>query len=187
MEEDVKMQLELTEDGMKDTISHFVSELGRIRAGKADVNMLNGILVDYYGTNTPLSQVANVNTPDAKMLVVQPWEKSMIVPIEKAIMKANIGINPQNDGEIIRLAVPPLTEERRINLVKQVKTEGENGKVSIRSSRKEANDEFKKMKKDGLSEDMEKDAQAAVQNLTNNFIKQIDDLVIIKEKDIMTI
>ncbi|MEA3444778.1 MAG: ribosome recycling factor, partial [Bacteroidota bacterium] len=135
----------------------------------------------------PLNQVANIGTPDPKMIVVQPWEKSMVEPIEKAIMKANIGINPQNNGEIIRLAVPPLTEERRIELVKQVKSEGENTKVSVRNSRRDANDELKKMKNDGLSEDLERDAEAEVQNLTNSFIKKVEELVTEKEKDIMTI
>ena len=187
MEEEVKMQLEFTTENMKNSVTHLVSELARIRAGKANVNMLDGILVEYYGSNTPLSQVANINTPDPKMVVVQPWEKSMIEPIEKAIQKANIGINPQNDGEIIRLAVPPLTEERRLELVKQVKSEGENTKIGIRNARREANDEFKKMQKDGLSEDMQKDAEGEVQNLTNTYIKKVEDLVDAKEKDIMTI
>ena len=187
MEEDFNMQLELTEESMKNSLTHLAAELAKIRAGKASVNMLDGIFVDYYGANTPLNQVANVNTPDPKMVVVQPWEKTMIDPIEKAILKANIGITPQNDGEIIRLAVPPLTEERRRELVKQVKNEGENSKISIRNSRREANDEFKKMQKDGLSEDIAKDGEATVQDLTNSFIKKVDELVAAKEKDIMTI
>ncbi|MCF8371068.1 MAG: ribosome recycling factor [Bacteroidales bacterium] len=187
MEEEVKMQLEFTNESMNNAISHLVAELARIRAGKANVSMLDGIFIDYYGANTPLSQVANINTPDPKMIVIQPWEKSIIGTIEKAIQKANIGINPQNDGEIIRLAVPPLTEERRRDLVKQVKNEGEHTKVSIRNSRREANDEFKTMKKEGLSEDMEKDAEAQVQALTDKYITKVDELVAIKEKDIMTI
>ena len=187
MDEEIKMQLELTEEGMQNSLTHLNNELVKIRAGKASVHMLDGIYVDYYGSNTPLNQVANVNTPDPKMVVVQPWEKAMIEPIEKAIMKANIGINPTNDGEIIRLNIPPLTEERRISLVKQVKNEGENSKISIRNIRREANDEFKDMKKNGLSEDLEKDAEGTVQNLTNKFIKLIDDIIEEKEKDIMTI
>lgn len=187
MDEEIKMQLELTEESMQNSLTHLNNELVKIRAGKASVHMLDGIYVDYYGSNTPLNQVANVNTPDPKMVVVQPWEKAMIEPIEKAIMKANIGINPTNDGEIIRLNIPPLTEERRISLVKQVKNEGENSKISIRNIRREANDEFKDMKKNGLSEDMEKDAEGTVQNLTNKFIKLIDEIIEEKEKDIMTI
>lgn len=187
MEEEVKMQLELADESMKNAIIHLVAELARIRAGKANASMLDGIIVDYYGIMTPLSQVANINTPDPKMIVIQPWEKSMIEPIEKAIQKANIGINPQNNGETIRLAIPPLTEERRLDLVKQAKNEGENTKVSVRNTRRDANDEFKQMKKDGLSEDTAKDAEAQVQNLTNKYINQIDELVVAKEKDIMTI
>ena len=149
--------------------------------------MLDGIFVDYYGANTALSQVANINTPDDRMVVVQPWEKSMIAPIEKAILKANVGVTPVNDGELIRLNVPPLTEERRRDLVKQVKGEGENSKVSVRNIRRDANDELKKMKKDGLDEDVEKTAEAEVQKMTDAFIKKVDELIISKEAEIMTI
>jgi len=187
MYEEIKMQLELTEESMQNSIEHLKNELLKIRAGKANIHMLDGIFVDYYGTNTPLNQVSNINTPDPKMVVVQPWEKAMIEPIEKAIMKANIGINPMNDGELIRLQIPPLTEERRLSLVKQVKTEGENSKISIRNARRDSNEEFKNMKKEGLSEDLEKDAEASVQELTNKYIRIIDEIIAEKEKDIMTI
>lgn len=187
MDEEVRMQLELTEESMHMAITHLNAELLKIRAGKANIHMLDGIFVDYYGSSTPLSQVANINTPDPRLIIIQPWEKSMIDPIEKAILKANIGINPTDDGEMIRLNVPPLTEERRLSLVKQVKNEGENSKISIRSARRDANEEFKTMKKNGLSEDDEKIAEATVQDMTNKFIKKVDDIIADKEKDIMTI
>ena len=187
MDEEVKMQLELAEDSMKSAIEHLKNQLVKIRAGKANVHILDGIMVDYYGTNTPLNQVSNINTPDPKMITIQPWEKSLIEAIDKAIMKANIGITPVNDGEMIRLSIPPLTEERRINLVKQVKNEGENTKISVRNTRRDANDEFKIMKKNGLSEDMEKDAEASIQKLTDKYMKIIDEIVSEKEDDIITV
>ncbi len=187
MEEEVKMQLELADDSMKNAIDHLKKQLVKIRAGKANVHILDGIMVDYYGTNTPLNQVSNINTPDPKMITIQPWEKSLIEIIDKAIMKANIGITPVNDGEMIRLNIPPLTEERRINLVKQVKSEGENTRISVRSTRRDANEEFKTMKKNGLSEDMEKDAEASIQKLTDKYMKIIDEIVSEKENDIMTV
>jgi ribosome recycling factor len=187
MEEEVMMQLEITRESMKGAISHLTAEQIKIRAGKANVHILDGITIDYYGAMSPLSQVASINTPDPKMIVIQPWEKNMIDPIEKAIMKANVGITPMNDGEMIRLVFPPLTEERRRDLVKQVKNQGETAKVSIRNARRDANEEFKKMKKEGLAEDLEKKAEAEVQKLTDDFIRKIDELVSQKEKEIMTI
>ena len=187
MEEEVSFYLEETEEKMQESIQHLQQALSKIRAGKASPAMLDGIMVDYYGTNTPLSQVSNINTPDAKSILVQPWEKNMLHPIEKAIMAANIGLTPANNGEVIHINVPPLTEERRHLLVKQAKGEGEDTKIGIRNTRKWANDEFKKLQKDGLSEDAEKDAMDEVQKLTDTYTKKIDDLIILKEKDILTI
>jgi ribosome recycling factor len=187
MTEEVKFTLSLAEDQMKKTISHAQRELLKIRAGKANPNMLDSILVDYYGAETPLNQVANVTTPDAQTLSIQPWEKTMIEPIERAIMEAHLGLNPQNDGALIRINIPPLTEERRMDLVKQAKNESENCKISIRNSRKEANDEIKKLSKDGLAEDAVKDAEADIQDLTNKYIKIMDDHMEIKEKEITTV
>ncbi len=187
MEEEVQLIHDMTEEKMEKAISHLETELNRIRAGKANVHILDGIVVDYYGTMTPLNQVSNVSTPDAKTIAIQPWEKNMIDPIEKAIMQANIGINPINNGELIRLNIPPLTEERRLALVKQVKNEGENARVSIRNSRREANDEYKHMQKDGLAEDMAKKAEDKIQVLTDKYVERIEKIVEEKEKDILTI
>jgi len=187
MEEEVQLNIELATENMQGALKHLVSELTKIRAGKADARMLDGIFVDYYGNNTPLSQVCNIHTPDPRQIVIQPWEKAMIEPIEKAIQKANIGLNPINNGELIRLNIPALTEERRKQLVKQVKIEGENTKISIRNYRRDTNDEVKKLKNSGLSEDLAKDAEIEVQKITNDFIGKIDELIVKKEKDIMTI
>lgn len=187
MTEEVNMYLDDAREKMEKAIEHLENELMSIRAGKADPNILNGIFVDYYGTNTPLQQVSNINTPDARTIAIQAWEKNMIDVIEKAIMAANIGLTPVNNGELIRLNIPPLTEERRKELVKSVKAEGENAKISIRSIRKDTNDEIKKLEKDGLSEDMAKDAEAEVQKLTDDFSKKIDEVVDTKEKDVLTV
>ncbi|NOR74500.1 MAG: ribosome recycling factor [Draconibacterium sp.] len=187
MQEEVDFVLEHTEEKMSGAITHLEKELLHIRAGKASPSMLDGLTVDYYGSMTPLSQVSNVSTPDARTIAIQPWEKGLISVIEKAIMNANLGFNPDNNGEIIRINIPVLTEERRKDLVKQVYQEGETAKISVRTARKEANDGLKKLQKDGLSEDLEKDAEATVQKLTDNFGNNIDDLVKTKEKDIMTI
>lgn len=187
MKEEIELIMEETQEKMESAISHLEIELSKLRAGKATPALLDGISVDYYGVNTPLSQVSNVNTPDPKSIIVQPWEKNMLEPIEKAIMAANIGLTPMNNGEIIRINVPPLTEERRIQLVKMVKTEGENAKISVRNSRKWANDELKKLLKEGLSEDLEKDAENNVQEHTNEFSKKVDEIVEAKEEDIMTV
>ncbi len=187
MTEEVNMYLDDAREKMEKAIEHLKNELMSIRAGKADPNILNGIFVDYYGTNTPLEQVSNINTPDARTIAIQAWEKNMISVIEKAIMAANIGLTPVNNGELIRLNVPPLTEERRKELVKNVKAEGENAKVSIRSIRKDTNDEIKKLEKEGLSEDMAKDAEAEVQKLTDNFSKKVDEIVEAKEQDVLTV
>lgn len=187
MSELIKKQLNDAKALMEKAIDHTDSELSKIRAGKASPAMLDGIMVDYYGSPTPLSQVGNVNTPDARTIVIQPWEKSLLNPIEKAIKEANLGINPQNDGVIIRIAVPPLTEERRRDLVKKVKGEAENGKVAIRNIRKDTNEKIKKLKSEGVSEDDIKTGEGEVQKLTDSYIVKVDKLAEIKEKDIMTV
>jgi len=187
MNEDIKMVLEMTKDSMDKAVSHLDDTLAHIRAGKADIRTIDGVSVDYYGSQTPLEQVSNISTPDARTIKIQPWEKNMIEPIEKAIMYANLGLNPSNNGEAILINIPPLTEERRVDLVKQAKGEGENAKVSLRNTRKDAIDQFKQMKKDGLSEDLEKDAEAETQSLTDDFSKKIDELIKKKEVDIMTL
>lgn len=187
MNEEVEFLLEMTREKMEKAISHLETELSRIRAGKANPHILDGVEVEYYGTMTPLTQVSNISTPDAKTIAIQPWEKNMIDPIEKAILAANIGLTPANNGELIRLNIPPLTEERRLQLVKQVKNEGENAKVSVRSSRREANEELKTLQKDGLPEDMVKRAEIDVQDMTNEYTEKVDRIVESKDKDIMTV
>lgn len=183
----IKKQLNDAKVNMEKAIEFCDNELIKIRAGKAMPTMLDGIFVDYYGTPTALNQIAAVNTPDARTLVVQPWEKTMLIPIERAIMEANIGLNPQNDGAIIRLNVPPLTEERRRDLVKKVKEEAEKGRVAVRNIRKEANEKIKRSKGDGISDDEIKIGEAEVQKLTDGNILRIDKLMELKEKDIMTV
>ena len=187
MSEEIDILFEEAEEKMGNSISHLERELIKVRAGKANPQMLDSVKVDYYGTMTPLTQVSNINTPDPKSIVVQPWDKSMLGPIEKAIMAANLGFNPQNDGTIIRIVVPPLTEERRKDLVKKAKTEGENTKISIRNIRRDVLDTAKKLEKDGVPEDIVKRFETQVQDLTNKFISQIDSLIEAKESDIMTI
>ncbi|MFW5755672.1 MAG: ribosome recycling factor [Tangfeifania sp.] len=187
MQEEVDFVIEHCKEKMDAAIKHLEKELTHIRAGKASPSMLDGVQVEYYGTMTPLSQVSNVSTPDARTIAVQPWEKGLIPVIEKSILAANLGFNPDNNGELIRINIPALTEERRRQLVKQVSQEGETAKVSIRTARKDANDSLKKLLKEGLSEDMEKDAEEEVQKMTDNYGKKIDSLVEAKEKDIMTI
>ncbi len=187
MNEEVQMVYEMAKENMEKAIEHLDNELMRIRAGKANVHILDGILVDYYGTPTPLNQVSNISTPDAKTIMIQPWEKSMIEPIEKALMVSNVGITPGNTGEVMRLVVPQLTEERRVDLVKQVKNEGENARVSVRNARREANDEYKSMQKDGLSEDETKTAEDDIQKLTDEFTEKVEKIVEAKDQDIMTI
>ena len=187
MNEEVKMYLDEAKELMQNAITHLENELAKVRAGRANPKILNDVLVDYYGSPTPLSQVANITAPDPRTIAVQPWEKSMLAPIQKAIMVANLGFNPDNNGEIVRINVPPLTEERRKELVKQTKGIGENAKVSIRNARRDSIDEFKKMVKDGLPEDVAKDAENEVQKLTDQFNKKVDEMLALKEKDIMTI
>jgi len=187
MSEGSTQVMQVATEGMKKAISHLEAELSKIRAGKATPQIVDGIFVDYYGSATPLAQVANITVPDARTLSLQPWEKNMLGPIEKAIIAANIGLNPQNDGNFIRLFLPPLTEERRKELVKRVNVEGEQSKVSIRSVRREAIEQIKKLQKDGLSEDEAKDAEAAVQAITDKHIALTDTHLKDKERDIMTI
>lgn len=169
------------------TISHYETELTKIRAGKATPAMLQSVMVDYYGSPTPLQQVANVGTMDAKTITVQPWEKSLLDEIMKGIINANLGFAPQSNGESILISVPPLTEERRRELAKKAKAEAENAKVSVRSHRKDALDMIKSLKDEGLSEDMTKDAENEIQNITNKYSARIDEILAAKEKDIMTI
>jgi ribosome recycling factor len=187
MNEEVDFLLEVTEEKMSQAIGHLEKALIKIRAGKASPTMLNGVFVDYYGNNTSLTQVANVGTSDARTLVIQPWEKNMIPVIEKAIMAANLGFNPDNNGEIIRINIPMLTEERRASLVKQVKHEGEETKISLRTARREAIEDLKKMQKSGLSEDIEKTTEEKVQKLIDKFYSKVEQMLAAKEKDIMTI
>ncbi|MFM9945780.1 MAG: ribosome recycling factor [Bacteroidia bacterium] len=184
---DLKEIATYTREHMDKSIEHLRIEFSRLRAGKAMPSVLDGVMVEYYGSFVPLNQIANVNTPDARTIVVQPWEKTMIPVIEKAIMAANLGLNPQNDGVIIMIAVPPLTEERRMGLVKQAKAEAENSKISIRNIRKDSIEKIKKLQKEGLSEDEAKDGEADIQKLVDAFIKKVDELVVEKEKDIMTV
>lgn len=187
MSEEVQMALDEAKEQMTQAIQHLESELQKIRAGKAHPNMLDGVKVDYYGSMTPLKQVANVSTPDARTITVQAWEKNMLDPIGTAITNANLGLNPQSNGEVIIINVPPLTEERRRDLTKRVRAEGEHAKVSIRNARKDANDMIKDAGKEGLSEDEVKTAEAKVQELTDRFSSKVDDTLKVKEEDIMTV
>src|SRR5688572_19626692 len=174
MSDELNIITELAQEGMDKAISHLETELVKVRAGKANPNLLDGIVVDYYGSPTPIGQVGNISAIDARTLTIQPWEKNMLQPIERSIIAANIGINPQNDGNMIRLFLPPLTEERRKELVKRSNSEGEQSKVAIRSIRRDAIEDIKKLQKDGLSEDAAKDAEKDIQNLTDKFIALVE-------------
>ncbi len=185
--EDSSLLISDTESAMKKAINHLEGELGKIRAGKATPQMFDGITVDYYGSPTPLAQIGNISVMDARTITIQPWEKNMIQPIERAIMQANMGVTPQNDGAIIRIFLPPLTEERRKEFVKRANGEGENGKITVRSIRRDAIEKIKKMQKDGLSEDAAKDSEAAIQDLTDRFISLVDKHLAAKEKEIMVV
>ena len=184
---EVKEILGKAEEKMEEAVLYLEEALAHIRAGKANVKILDGIRVDSYGSMVPLNQVAAINTPDARTIAIKPWDKSMFRPIEKAIMDSNVGITPENNGEIIRLGIPPLTEERRKQLAKQCGKEGEQAKVSIRNTRREIIEKLKKSIKEGLSEDLEKDAEAAMQKMHDKFIKKVDELLAAKEKEIMTV
>jgi ribosome recycling factor len=185
--EELEMVKEEAGEHMKRSVDHLEMELVKVRAGRANVNMLEGVKVNYYGAPTPINQVANISTPDARFITIQPWEKNILGEIEKAILAANIGLTPQNNGEMVRLNLPPMTEERRRELVKSVKHLGENAKVTIRNARKEANDHVKKLQKDGLSEDIAKDAEDDVQKMTDSYIAEVDKHLERKEKEIMTV
>lgn len=187
MTEDIKFIIDSVKEDMSASVAHLEKEFLNIRAGKASPAMLGSVFVDYYGSQTPLSQVANVATPDARTITVTPWEKNMIHTIEKAIMVANIGFNPMNNGESVIINVPPLTEERRKDLVKQAKHEAEEAKIGVRNHRKEANDEIKKLEKSGTSEDICKDAEEQVQKLTDLYIKKIEEHLVHKEAEIMKV
>lgn len=184
---DVKETLGLAEEKMEEAVMYLEEALAHIRAGKANVKILDGIRVDSYGSLVPLNQVAAVNAPDARSITIKPWDKSMFRPIEKAIIDSNVGITPENNGEIIRLGIPPLTEERRKQLVKQCGKEAEQAKVSVRNTRREIIEKLKKGIKDGLSEDLEKDAETDMQKMHDKFIKKVDELYAAKEKEIMTV
>lgn len=187
MQEEIELYLDECKEKMGKATDHLAGALTHIRAGKANTKLLDGLMVDYYGSSTPLAQVANLSTPDAKTIAIQPWEKSLISEIEKTIINSNLGFNPDNNGEMIRINVPALTEERRISLTKQVKQEGEDAKIALRNIRRDIIDTFKQMKKDGLSEDLEKDAEAKVQNITDKYSKIVDALIAEKENEIMTV
>jgi ribosome recycling factor len=182
--EEIEFILESAKESMFNATKHLEKELLNIRAGKANPIMLSNIMIDYYGSQTPLSQVANISTPDSRTLNIQPWEKGLMGDIEKAILIANIGFTPMNNGDSIIINIPPMTEERRIQLVKIAKNESENAKVSIRSSRKEANDDVKKSE---ISDDMKKNLESDIQTLTDSFIKKTDDMFLNKEKEILTV
>lgn len=187
MADDVSHIVVSAEENMKKAISHLETELIKVRAGKAHPQILDGIVVDYYGSPTPIGQVGNINVMDARTLSIQPWEKNMLQPIERAIIAANIGINPQNDGSQIRLFLPPLTEERRRELVKKCQVEGEHSRVAIRNIRRDAIEHIKRLQKNGLSEDIAKDAETNVQNITDRFITTVDKHLTSKEKEIMSV
>lgn len=185
--EEINLMMDMTRESMEQAIAHLEKELAKVRTGKASPNMIADLLVEYYGSPTRLSQVANIASADTRTLTIQPWEKSMIRPIENAIFEANLGVTPQNDGELIRLSFPPLTEERRREMVKKAKTYGEDSKVGIRSARRDAMEEIKKAVKNGFAEDAGKGKEAYVQDLTNKFSDKVDNLLAAKEKEIMSI
>ncbi|MCF8274177.1 MAG: ribosome recycling factor [Flavobacteriaceae bacterium] len=185
MNEDIQFILDSAKESMDNALKHLEKQLANIRAGKASPAMLGSVMVNYYGSQTPLSQVSNVNTPDGRTITVQPWERSMLQEIEKGIMIANLGFNPMNNGETIIINVPPLTEERRRDLAKQAKAEAEDAKIGVRSARKDANNDIKKA--DDVSEDLKKNAEIDIQHLTDKYVKKIDDILELKEREIMTV
>jgi ribosome recycling factor len=187
MSDELNIIQESVQENMDRAISHLETELVKVRAGKANPNLVDGIVVDYYGSPTPISQVGNISVADARTLTIQPWERNMLQPIERAIIAANIGINPQNDGNMIRLFMPPLTEERRKELVKKAQGEGEHSKVAIRNLRRDAMEQVKKLQKNGLSEDVCKDAEKNIQETTDRYIALVDKHLAAKEKEIMTV
>jgi len=184
MEEEISFIIDSTKEAMDNAFAHLIKKFINIRAGKATPSMVGGVMVDYYGSPTPITQVANVSTPDGMTITIQPWEKSLIPEIEKGIHAANLGFNPMNNGESVIINVPPLTEERRIDLAKQAKAEAEDTKVGVRNDRKSANSEIKKL---DISEDLKKNLEIDVQEMTDNHIKRIDEILVVKEKEIMTV
>ena len=187
MPDDLNSIIDHAEESMNKAIGHLEVELVKVRAGKAHPNIVDGLVVDYYGTPTPINQVGNISVADARTLTIQPWEKNMLQPIERSIIAANIGITPQNDGNMIRLFMPPLTEERRKELVKKAQVEGEHSKVAIRSIRRDSMEHIKRLQKNGLSEDVCKDAEKQVQDITDKYIALVDKHLVAKEKEIMTV
>lgn len=185
--EEIEFYLEEAQELMGKAVNHTIAEFGKIRAGKAMPSMLDGLMVEYYGAPTPINQVATINTPDARTIAIKPWEKSIIQDIERAIINSDLGLNPQNDGEMVRINIPPLTEERRGQLVKHARNEAENGRISVRNDRKQIMDQLKQLLKEHVSEDEVKRAEDKVQELTDSFIKKIDDLLKAKEEEIMTV
>jgi ribosome recycling factor len=187
MTEEINFIIDTAKESMQGSIAHLEKEFTNIRAGKASPAMLGSVFVEYYGAQTPLSQVSNVSVPDARTITISPYEKKMLQPIEKAIMVANLGFNPMNNGDMIIISVPPLTEERRRDLAKQAKVEAEDAKIGIRNARKDANTDIKKEEKNGTSEDVCKKAEEDVQKLTDNYIKKIDEILVLKEAEIMKV
>lgn len=187
MQEEIDFLFDATKDDMDRALSHMEKALVKIRAGRANPSMLQGVMVEYYGSPTPLQQVSNVNTPDARTISIQPWEKTLIPEVEKAILNAGLGFNPMNNGESVIISVPPLTEERRRDLAKLAKVECESAKVGVRAARKSAMDELKKLGNDGLSEDLQKDYEGDIQKMTDDYIAKCDALYVKKEQDIMTV
>jgi ribosome recycling factor len=185
--QDIKPYLTHAEDNMEAAVMFLDEALAHIRAGKANIRILDGVKIDYYGSHVPISNVATVTTPDAKTISIQPWEKALISVIEKAILNSDVGITPMNNGETIRLGIPPLTEDRRRQLAKQSKAECEEAKISIRNARRDAIEHLKKLVKEGFPEDMEKDAEVDVQKIHDKYIKKIDEMYLAKEKEIMTV
>jgi ribosome recycling factor len=187
MTEEINFIIDTAKESMQGSIAHLEKEFLNIRAGKASPAMLGSVFVEYYGAQTPLSQVSNVSVPDARTITISPYEKKMLQPIEKAIMIANLGFNPMNNGDMIIISVPPLTEERRRDLAKQAKAEAEDAKIGIRNARKDANTDIKKEEKNGTSEDVCKKAEEDIQKLTDNYIKKIDEVLVVKEAEIMKV
>ncbi len=187
MNEELEFTLEEAEEGMQNALHHLEKEIQKLRAGKASPQMLDGVKIDYYGVITSIDQTANISSPDARQIIVQPWDKSVLSLIEKAIQAANLGFNPKNEGEILRIVVPPLTEERRRDLVKKAKAEAENAKISIRNIRRNANETAKQLKKDGTPEDEVEKLEVDIQKITDDYITKVDKILEVKEKDIMTV
>ena len=181
------MHINEASQSMEKAISHLEVELGKLRAGRANPQMFDGLVVDYYGSPTAIAQVGNITVADARTLTIQPWEKNMLQPIERSIIAANLGVTPQNDGSIIRIFLPPLTEERRKEIVKRVQAEGEQSKIAIRNIRRDAIEQVKKLQKNGLSEDIAQDAEKEIQDITNKFIATVDKHLVAKEKEIMSV